>query len=84
MAAFLFEHPKEAKDWAAAQTAGIESTLKAYESILKADPEARWKELDRLVSARDAKKLRKLVEKEMANCPKGEGEEGGPMPRDAI
>jgi hypothetical protein len=84
MTAFLFEHPKEAQDWAAVQTAGIESTLKAYESILKADPEARWKELDRLVTARDAKKLRKLVEKEMPNCAKGEGEEGGPNPRDAI
>jgi len=83
MASFLFEHPKEAKDWAAVQTAGIESTLKAYEAILKADPEARWKELDRLVAARDAKKLRKLVEKEMASCPKGDGE-GGPTPRDAI
>jgi hypothetical protein len=84
MAAFLLEHPKDRQDWAAVQTAGIESTLKAYESILKADPEARWKELDRLVTARDAKKLRKLVEKEMASCPKGEGDEGGPMPRDAI
>ena len=84
MAAFLFEHPKEANDWAAVQTAGIESTLRAYESILKADPEARWKELDRLVAARDAKKLRKLVEKEMAACGRGEGEEGAPAPRDAI
>jgi len=83
MASFLFEHPKEANDWAAIQTAGIESTLKAYESILKADPEARWKELDRLLAARDAKKLRKLVEKEMAACAKGEAE-GGPAPRDAI
>ena len=84
MAAFLLEHPKDAEDWAAVQTAGIESTLKAYESILKADPDAHWKELDRLVTARDAKKLRPLVEKEMANCAKGEGEEGGPSPRDAI
>ena len=84
MAAFLFEHPKEAQDWAAVQTAGIESTLKAYESVLKADPDAHWKELDRLLTARDAKKLRALVEKEMAACGKGEGDEGGPAPRDAI
>ena len=81
-AAFLFEHPKKANDWAAAQTAGIESTLNAYESILKADPDARWKELDRLVAAKSAGKLRKLVEKEMAAC--GRGEEGGPPPADAI
>ncbi len=84
MAAFMFEHPKQADDWAAVQTAGIESTLKAYEAVLRADSEAHWKELDRLVAARNAGKLRKLVEKEMAGCPKEETEGGGPSPRDAI
>jgi hypothetical protein len=85
MTAFMFEHPKKAEDWAAVQTAGIESTLRAYESLLKADSGARWKELDRLVKARTGGRLRKLVEKEMAACEK-EGEEGdfGPAPRDAI
>jgi hypothetical protein len=82
MAAFMFEHPKQAEDWAAVQTAGIESTLKAYESILKADPDARWKELDRLVTARNGGKLRKLVEKEMAACARSDEE--GAAPRDAI
>lgn len=84
MAAFMFEHPKKAENWAAVQTAGIESTLKAYESVLRADSEARWKELDRLVAARNAGRLRKLVEKEMAGCPKEEEGGGGPSPRDAI
>lgn len=83
MAAFMFEHPKQVGDWAAVQTAGIESTLKTYQSILRADSEARWKELDRLVAARNAGKLRKLVEKEMA-CPKDEDDAGGPAPGDAI
>jgi hypothetical protein len=83
MVSFLFEHPKQADDWAAVQTAGIESTLKAYESLRRADSEARWTELDRLVTARNAGKLRKLVEKEMAGCEKEEPEEG-PAPRDAI
>jgi hypothetical protein len=83
MASFMFENPKKAEDWAAIQTAGIESTLKAYEAILKADPDARWKELDRLVKARGKGKLRALVEKEMAACGRGEAE-GGPAPRDAI
>jgi hypothetical protein len=83
MTAFLFEHPKQAGDWAAVQTAGIESTLKAYESLRRADSEARWKELDRLVAARNAGKLRKLVEDEMAGCEKEE-EAAGPVPRDAI
>ena len=83
MAAFMFEHPKQVEDWISVQTAGIESTLKAYESILKADPDARWKELDRLVAARNGGKLRKLVEKEMPACGRSD-EEGGPAPRDAI
>ena len=83
MAAFMFANPKKADDWAAVNAAGIESTLKAYESILRADSDARWKELDRLVAARKAGKLRALVEKEMAPC--GTGEHGeGPTPRDAI
>ena len=84
MTAFMLENPKKAQDWAAVQTAGIESTLKAYESILRADSEARWKQLDRLVTARKAGKLRALVEKEMEACGKGEDGGGGPMPRDAI
>jgi hypothetical protein len=84
MAAFMFEQPKKAGDWAAVQTAGIESTLKTYESILRADSDARWKELDRLVAARNAGKLRKLVEKEMAKCPEEDEDELGPSPRDAI
>ncbi len=85
MAAFMFEHPKQAEDWAAVQTAGIESTLKAYQSLLRADSGARWRELDKLVAAKDAGKLRKLVEKEMAACAKGGDEErGGISPRDAI
>jgi hypothetical protein len=83
MAAFMFERPKQAGDWAAVQTAGIESTLKAYESLRRADSEARWKELDRLIAARNAGKLRGLVQKEMAGCEKEEEQEG-PTPRDAI
>lgn len=83
MAALVLEHPKKAADWAAVQTAGIESTLKAYQAILRADSEARWKELDRLVAAQKRGMLRKLVEKEMARCGTEE-DEGGPAPRDAI
>jgi hypothetical protein len=82
MAAFMFENPKKAEDWAAVQTAGIESTLRAYESLQKADPDSRWKELDRLDAARGKGKLRALVEKEMAKC--GTGEDEGPAPSDAI
>jgi hypothetical protein len=83
MATFMFENPKKAEDWAAVQQAGIESTLKAYESILKADSDARWKALDRLVSARNAGKLRGIVLKEMPKCAHPEDDEG-PAPSDAI
>ncbi len=84
MAAFLIEHPAKKDDWVAVQTAGIESVLRAYESIRKADSEARSKELDRLVSAQKAGKLGALVKKEMAVCGKPESERMGPAPRDAI
>lgn len=81
MTAFLVENPKKAGDWVAVQTAGIESVLRAYQSILRADSASRWEALERLLAARKAGKLGALVEKEMEDC----GEEGmGPVPRDAI
>jgi len=83
MAAFIVENPKKAEDWVAVQTAGIESVLRAYESIRRADSEASWKEIDRLLEARRAGKLQALVRKELASCG-STGEEMGPSPRDAI
>jgi hypothetical protein len=84
MAAFLVEHPDKKDDWVAVQTAGIESVLRAYESLRKADSEARWKVLDRLAAAQKAGKLRAIVKAEMAECGKPEEERMGPLPRDAI
>lgn len=84
MAAFLVEHPQRKGDWVAVQIAGIESVLRAYESLRKADSEARWKALDRLGAAQKAGKLGALVKEEMAECGKPEGERMGPAPRDAI
>lgn len=81
MAAFLVENPKKAGDWVAVQTAGIESVLRAYEALRRADSEASWKELDRLAKAQKGGKLRALVQKE-TRC--GEGDEMGPAPHDAI
>jgi acyl-CoA reductase-like NAD-dependent aldehyde dehydrogenase len=82
MAAFVVQNPKREKDWVAVQTAGIESVLRAYESMRKADSELRWKELDRLEKARKAGKLAELVKKEMAKC--GDPDAMGPAPSDAI
>lgn len=82
MAAFVVEHPKRQDDWVAVQTAGIESVLRAYESMRRADTELRWKELDRLEKARKAGKLAALVREEMARC--GDPDAMGPVPSDAI
>jgi hypothetical protein len=68
MAAFLIEHPREKNDWVRVQTAGVESVLKAYRSVLSSDPEARWKELDLLVEARRQGKLRDVIEETMEGC----------------
>lgn len=85
MAAYVVENPKKADDWVSVQTAGLESVLRAYEALRRADSEARWKELDRLLTARKAGKLRAIVAKEMARCGKeGGGDEMGPAPEDAI
>jgi len=81
MAAYLVENPKKTADWASVQTAGIESVLRAYQSLQRADSEVRWKELDRLLAAQKKGKLRVLVEKE-TRC--GAGDEMGPAPHDAI
>jgi hypothetical protein len=83
MTAFLVENPKKASDWAAVQTAGIESVLRAYASLRRSDSEARWPALDRLEKARKAGKLRDIVEKEMASCGNPESMMA-PPPRDAI
>jgi hypothetical protein len=80
MTAYLIENPKKAGDELAVQTAGIESVLRAYASILRADSEARWAELDALAKAQKAGKLRGVVERRV-KC-RAEGE--GPAPEDAI
>ncbi len=82
MAAFQIENPKKEKDWVSVQTAGIESVLRAYDSMRKADSELQYKALDRLAKARKDGKLADIVKKEMAKC--GNPDEMGPAPRDAI
>ncbi len=80
MTAFMIEHPRQKDDWVAVQTAGVESTLRAYQSLVATDPETRWDELDTLLEARRQGKLREIVEKTMEGC----GDERAPEPGDAI
>ncbi|WP_242342776.1 hypothetical protein [Anaeromyxobacter terrae] len=85
MATYLIEHPRAKEDWVAVQTAGIESVLRAYRSLVRADPEARREELDALVEAQKRGRLAQLVEETMAECGKPQDDEGmGPVPRGSI
>jgi hypothetical protein len=57
-AAYIIENPdKAAIDDDAAYIAGVRGALKAYESILKERPEARWHFLDDLLQKRDKGEL---------------------------
>lgn len=67
MAAFKLQNP-ENKDENAAQQAGIESALKAYESILQKKPKTKHAGMDDLVAKRNSGELAELVAK--ANCGK--------------
>ncbi|WP_242361246.1 hypothetical protein [Anaeromyxobacter sp. SG17] len=85
MATYLIEHPRAKDDWVAVQTAGIESVLRAYRSLLRADPEARRDELDALLDTQKRGRLAQLVEDSMAECGKPPKDEGmGPAPRGSI
>jgi carboxypeptidase Q len=59
-AAFMIEHPK-VKDPVKIQTAGVEGTLKAYESILKVDKNARFDFLDGLMQQQKEGQLENYV-----------------------
>ncbi len=72
MAAFLIEHPKKKDDEVAVQTAGIESVLAAYRSVLKKEPKARWPELDELLAAQKKGKLAQVVKDEVDCKPQTE------------
>jgi hypothetical protein len=61
MAAFKLTQPDKAKDEDAAQLAGIESALLAYEAIVKEQPKAKNSFMDGLISKRSDGSLAKFV-----------------------
>jgi hypothetical protein len=67
-AAFVIEHPEEKDNVAAKYLAGVEGSLRAYESIRKAKPNVRWPVLDDLIAKRDAGELATFVRAKMADC----------------
>ncbi len=51
--AFIIEHPDQAKERVAVQTAGMIGALKVYEAFAKAKPEGRLPFLDEMLKRRD-------------------------------
>ena len=66
-AAFMLRHPK-VKDPVKIQTAGVEGTLKAYESILKVDKDAHFDFLDGLMQQKKDGHLENYVASISSTC----------------
>lgn len=65
--AFLIDHPDKARDQVAQYTAGVESALKAYKSILKADPVVS-RTMEELLQAQKDGKLADFVKESTKPC----------------
>jgi hypothetical protein len=76
-AAFMIEHPDKTKDEQAIVTAGLLGSLKAYQAILKGEPDARWPYMDKIVQMRDQGKLDDFVSDTRRKCAQ-DGEEPDP------
>lgn len=68
MAAFKLANPDKKDDENAAQLAGIESALKAYQVMIAENPKTKFDGMDILLSKRDKGELKAAVE--AANCAK--------------
>jgi len=70
--AFIVEHPTEQVDQQAVFQAGVDGMLKAYQSIIKVKPRARWYFLDSLIQMRDKGELKEYLRKQIDdNCMSG-------------
>ena len=67
-AAFLIEHPDQADNYRAQSVGGMEGVLKAYSSIIKADPQATAKSLDALLEKQREGKLADAVGEILKSC----------------
>jgi hypothetical protein len=73
-AAFMIEHPDKAKDEQAVALAGLLGALKAYQAILKQDPQSRWPYVENVVQMRDKGKLDEYVTDTRRKCRQEEEE----------
>jgi hypothetical protein len=62
MAAYKLEKPDKKNDENAAQLAGLESTLKAYEAMVKEKPKTAFAGMDALVAIRNKGELKGVVD----------------------
>jgi hypothetical protein len=67
-AAFIVANPDRAKDEVAVYTAAVEGSLRAYESILKSKPKAKWPFLDDLIEKRNKDELAAYVRQSAVRC----------------
>lgn len=81
---FLIENPAKKDDWVAQQVAGLESVLRAYRAMKKADPSVRWRSLERYDELRKEGKLADAVRRTMPACDPATDDEMGPAPEEAI
>jgi len=66
--AFVIEHPDQAADEVSMYVAGVEGSLRAYESLLKAKPKARWPYLDDLIQKRNQGQLLAYIGAKVPSC----------------
>ena len=70
--AFLIEHPDKKNDQVAQYTAGVESALKAYKGVLRADPMHVSRSLEELLEKQTQGKLTDFVRANSKECSTGE------------
>jgi hypothetical protein len=67
-AAFVIEHPADKDNVEAKYLAGLEGSLRAYESLQKSNPKLRWPVLDELIARREAGTLAEYVHQKAPSC----------------
>jgi hypothetical protein len=67
-AAFVIEHPESKDDSEAKYLAGVEGSLRAYESLKKTNPKLDWLVLDDLIARRNVNTLAAYIHEKAATC----------------
>lgn len=68
MAAYMIEHPGDAKNEQAVALSGLLGSIKSYQAILKQEPASRWAVMDKLVMMREQGKLDDFVADTRRKC----------------